>query len=306
VQQEPLDSERTVFDAVASGLADVIALIDDYTHGRGDLDTLQGRIERRTAGTGAAVDETLHRLHSGPEARIGTLSGGNRKRVALAQALVRRPTCCCWTNRPTTWTSIPSSGWRTCCSSSRQRRADHARPHLPGPRRHAHRRTRSRPLLSYPGNFTQYQALKQEQLAQEAVVNAKADKLLAQEEVWVRKGVEARRTRAQGRITRLSSCEQPRGAPRGPGQRQARRPPQAAERENRRRNSPKCPNLSATKTSFAPSPLPSCAATRSGPDRPNWCGQDDAAQADPGRARTGRRQDPPGRQPAGRLFRPDA
>jgi ABC transport system ATP-binding/permease protein len=58
-------------------------------------------------------------------------------------------------------------------------------------------------LLSYPGNFTQYQFQKEEQLAQEAIISAKADKLLAQEEVWIRKGVEARRTRAQGRITRL-------------------------------------------------------------------------------------------------------
>jgi ATP-binding cassette subfamily F protein uup len=58
-------------------------------------------------------------------------------------------------------------------------------------------------LLSYPGNFAQYQTLKEEQMAQEAVVNARADKLLAQEEIWIRKGVEARRTRAQGRITRL-------------------------------------------------------------------------------------------------------
>jgi ATP-binding cassette subfamily F protein uup len=58
-------------------------------------------------------------------------------------------------------------------------------------------------LLSYPGNFAQYQTLKEEQQAQEAVINARADKLLAQEEVWIRKGVEARRTRAQGRITRL-------------------------------------------------------------------------------------------------------
>jgi ATP-binding cassette subfamily F protein uup len=58
-------------------------------------------------------------------------------------------------------------------------------------------------LLSYPGNFAAYLLQKEEQLAQEAVINARADKLLAQEEVWIRKGVEARRTRAQGRITRL-------------------------------------------------------------------------------------------------------
>ena len=60
-------------------------------------------------------------------------------------------------------------------------------------------------LRSYPGNFTQYQALKEEQLEQEEVINAKADKLLAQEEVWVRQGVEARRTRSQSRIGRLEA-----------------------------------------------------------------------------------------------------
>jgi ABC transport system ATP-binding/permease protein len=58
-------------------------------------------------------------------------------------------------------------------------------------------------LMSYPGNFAAYLLQKEEQLAQEAVINARADKLLAQEEVWIRKGVEARRTRAQARIVRL-------------------------------------------------------------------------------------------------------
>jgi ATP-binding cassette subfamily F protein uup len=67
-------------------------------------------------------------------------------------------------------------------------------------------------LRSYPGNFTQYQLLKEEQLAQEAVISAKADKLLAQEEVWIRKGVEARRTRAQGRISRLAKLRANRAA----------------------------------------------------------------------------------------------
>ena len=63
--------------------------------------------------------------------------------------------------------------------------------------------------------------LKEEQLAQEAVINAKADKLLAQEEVWIRKGVEARRTRAQGRITRLeATARPPRRAARRAGPRQ--------------------------------------------------------------------------------------
>lgn len=67
-------------------------------------------------------------------------------------------------------------------------------------------------LLSYPGNFAQYQLQKEEQLAQEAVINAKADKLLAGEEVWVRKGVEARRTRSQSRIARLEALRAQREA----------------------------------------------------------------------------------------------
>ena len=64
----------------------------------------------------------------------------------------------------------------------------------------------------YPGNFGQYQTQKEEQLAQEAVINAKADKLLAAEEVWIRKGVEARRTRSQSRIARLEALRASREA----------------------------------------------------------------------------------------------
>jgi ATP-binding cassette subfamily F protein uup len=65
-------------------------------------------------------------------------------------------------------------------------------------------------LRPYPGNYAAYQTQKEEQLAQEAVIQAKADKLLAQEEVWIRKGVEARRTRAQGRINRLMALRETR------------------------------------------------------------------------------------------------
>ena len=60
-------------------------------------------------------------------------------------------------------------------------------------------------LLSYPGNFSTYKRLKAEQLAIEAVENAKFDKFLAEEEVWVRKGIEARRTRNEGRVRRLEA-----------------------------------------------------------------------------------------------------
>jgi len=78
-------------------------------------------------------------------------------------------------------------------------------------------------LRSYPGNFSQYQVQKEEQLAQEAVISAKADKLLAQEEVWIRKGVEARRTRRRPHHAPGQIAGKPCGTARSTGQRQARR-----------------------------------------------------------------------------------
>src|SRR5450830_571338 len=91
VAQEPvLDSQSTVFEATLAGVADVIALIDEYSHGHGDLDALQGAIEAKDGWNWEQrVEETLQRLHLDKSAVIGTLSGGTKKRVALGQALVR-------------------------------------------------------------------------------------------------------------------------------------------------------------------------------------------------------------------------
>ncbi|WP_027997002.1 ATP-binding cassette domain-containing protein [Simplicispira psychrophila] len=217
VAQEPdLDPLATVFEATSFGLAHVIAVRDQYLSGADglDLDALQTEIEAYDAWNWEQrVEETLQRLHLDALARIGDLSGGTKKRVALAQALVTRPDVLLL-DEPTNHLDLDSIEWLEDLLvdfGGSIVTITHDRSFLDRVATRIVELDRGQ-LRSYPGNFAQYVLQKQEQLAQEGTIAAKADKLLAQEEIWIRKGVEARRTRSQSRIGRLEEMRVSRAA----------------------------------------------------------------------------------------------
>jgi ATP-binding cassette subfamily F protein uup len=217
VAQEPLlNPDDTVFVAASQGLAEVIVLRDLYlSGGEGlDLDALQSKIEAFDAWNWEQrVSETLDRLHLNPESKVGMLSGGTKKRVALAQALVAQPDVLLL-DEPTNHLDLDSIQWLEGLLKDFRGSVitiTHDRSFLDTVATRIVELDRGQ-LRSYPGNFGQYVLQKEEQLAQEAVISAKADKLLAQEEVWIRKGVEARRTRSQSRIGRLENLRATRKA----------------------------------------------------------------------------------------------
>ncbi|XUW89269.1 ATP-binding cassette domain-containing protein [Burkholderia sp. M6-3] len=222
VPQEPeFDTDDTVFDAVAAGLTHARALLDEYDAVANQLadepegaqhDALMARMNTLQSSLDAAdawnwstrVATTLQQIGLNGEARVGSLSGGMQKRVALARALVVQPDVLLL-DEPTNHLDFDGIRWLEDLLVS-QRAAllfiTHDRAFLDRVATRIVELDRGR-LLSYPGNFSAYQTRKAQQLEIERVENEKADKLLAQEEVWIRKGVEARRTRSVGRIARL-------------------------------------------------------------------------------------------------------
>ena len=221
VAQEPLfDMGASVFDAVAQGVAMVRQYRDDYERlalegAPADvLDALQQQIELHDGWNWEQrVTETLQRLHLDATAIMQNLSGGTRKRVALAQALVACPDVLLL-DEPTNHLDLDAILWLQDLLRSWRGSIiliSHDRAFIDAVSTRIVELDRGI-LRSYPGNFTVYQSTKAQELEALALANARADKLLAQEEAWIRQGVEARRTRSVARVARLQTLRAQRAA----------------------------------------------------------------------------------------------
>ena len=223
-QESFFDKDATVFDTVAEGLGEIRDLLRRYHHISHDLENgssevllkelneLQLEIEAKDGWKlDAAVKQTLGELGLPENEKIGNLSGGQKKRVALAQAWVQKPDILLL-DEPTNHLDIDAIIWLENLLKAFEGSLvviTHDRRFLDNIATRIVELDRGI-LRSYPGSFSKYSEKKAQELAVEAEHNRLFDKFHAQEEAWIRKGIEARRTRNEGRVRRLEELRRQR------------------------------------------------------------------------------------------------
>ena len=222
-QEVPPDTEETIYEVVAAGLGELGALLTEYhqlTHdvGAGERTSLQrmAKLQARIDALGGwnisqKVETVLTRLGLPADQRLAGCSGGVRRQVMLARALVSDPDLLLL-DEPTNHLDITAITWLE--DFLRDYRGalifvTHDRMLL------KHLATRiveldRGKLSSFPGDFDAYLSKKEELLEIEAGAAANFDKKLGEEEAWIRQGIKARRTRNEGRVRALQAMRRER------------------------------------------------------------------------------------------------